>query len=89
MVKVCDLAHEEEGRDADEGQGLGERDTDVHEHLEFSGELRLTRHALDCLADDDADTDTGADSGETVTDRRDVAGQFSDVSYIHVGCFLP
>ena len=78
MVTVCDLAHEEEGRDTDEGQGLGERDTDVHEHLEFSSELRLTRHALDSLAYDDADTDTGADGSKAITDGSDVSTDFGE-----------
>ena len=78
MMTERDLSHEEECCDSDERQGLRKGDTDVHEHLEFSSELRLTRNALDGLADDDADTDTGADGGKAITDGSDVSTDFGE-----------
>src|SRR5690606_26407033 len=45
---------DEAGGDADEGQRLGEGDTDPHEDLEAAGEFGLASDTLDRLADDDA-----------------------------------
>src|SRR4051794_28062704 len=70
---------DEVGSDTDEGERLGERDTDVHQDLETAGQLRLTGDALDGLADDDTHADGRADGGEAVTDGGDVAVDCSDV----------
>jgi hypothetical protein len=78
MVIDRDLSHEEEGGDTDEGQRFGEGDTDVHEHLELSSELGLTRNALDGLADDDANADTGADGCQAIADGSDVSTDFGE-----------
>src|ERR1700712_4599197 len=66
-------AEDEAGGDTDEGERLGERDTDVHLGGQAALELGLTRDPLDGLADDDADADTRADRGQAVPDGRDVA----------------
>jgi hypothetical protein len=68
------LGREDEvGGDTDEGERLGEGDTDPHQDLQAAGQLGLTSNTLDGLADDDSNADGGADGCETVTDRRDVS----------------
>src|SRR6478672_782935 len=84
------LDEDEEGRDTDEGERLGERDTDVHEDRQAALELGLAGDRLDGLADDDAHADSGADRGEAVADRRDVAVDLGENGVcVHEGCFLP
>ncbi|MBG9885325.1 hypothetical protein ABE10_01720, partial [Bacillus toyonensis] len=69
---------DESDGDADERKRLGEGDTDPHEDLQSAGQLGLTGDALDGLADHDAHTDGGADGGEAVADRGDVAVDVSE-----------
>src|SRR6476660_6949744 len=64
---------DEVGGDTDEGERLGERDTDVHEDRQAALQLGLAGDRLDRLADDDAHADGGADRGEAVADGRDVS----------------
>src|SRR5690606_6131551 len=76
----CDgsVAEEERRADADEGEGLGEGDTDPHGALELAGQLGLASDALDRLADDDAHTDGRADGREAVADVGDGAGDLGE-----------
>src|ERR1700753_3592668 len=66
------LLKEERHRDADQGQRLGQRETDPQEAGDTALGLRLTRDRLDELAEDEADTDAGADGGQTVGERAQV-----------------
>src|SRR5687768_80501 len=64
----------DEGRDqADEGQRLGESGTEEGVGTREAGGLGLTGSRLDVGGPHDADTDTGADGGQAVADRADVA----------------
>src|SRR5690606_9389182 len=72
------VAEDEAGGDADEGERLGEGDTDPHQHLQATGQLGLTGDALDRLSDDDADADGRADGCEAVADGCDGAVDLSE-----------
>ncbi len=62
--------------EAEEREHLNRRDTDEHRGAQTGrSHLGLTRHALDDLADQDAQADAGADRGEAVADRVEVSGE--------------
>src|SRR5690625_204941 len=59
---------DESGDETDQRQGLGERDTQEHGGPDLAGHLGLARHALDRLADQDADAHARADRRQAVAD---------------------
>src|SRR4051794_18495297 len=61
---------ENEDHEPDEGQGLGESDTEEHRGAHHAGGLGLAGHGLDGLADQVPDADARADGGETVGEAR-------------------
>src|SRR5699024_957104 len=67
------VTEDEAGGDADEGERLGEGDTDPHQDLQAACELWLASDRLDRLADDEAHADGRADGGEAIADRGDRA----------------
>src|SRR6478752_9574819 len=75
---VGSVAEDEGGGDADEGERLGECDTDPHEDLQATGELGLAGDTFDGLAHDDAHADGRADRCEAVADGRDAAGDLGE-----------
>src|SRR5919107_2168971 len=78
----------DEGRDqADERQGLGESGTEEGVGPGQAGGLGLAGGRLDVGGPHDADTDTGADGGETVADSTDVAVDCCE-NVDHWGVFL-
>src|SRR5690554_4661532 len=84
----CSLREEEACDEAKECEHLNECHTDEHGGAELAGNLRLTRHALDRLTDQDSQTNTGAERGEAVTDGRNVAADLRESGDVHC-CFLP
>src|SRR5919107_2477386 len=78
----------DEGRDqADEGQRLGEGGTEEGVGAGQAGGLGLTGGRLDVGGPHDAHTDAGADGGEAVADRADVALELCE-NLDHWGVFL-
>jgi hypothetical protein len=59
---------EEEEDESEEGERLGERDTEEHRRADRSGHLRLAGHRGDGVANDDADADARANGRGTVDD---------------------
>jgi hypothetical protein len=53
--------------EADESERLGQGEADPHELLDAAAGLRLTRHGLDRVTEDQADADARADSGKAVS----------------------
>ncbi len=77
----------DERRDkADQGEGLGQNEAEEHVLADEAVGLGLAGDGLHTLAEDDAHADTGADRREAVTDRADVAGDFSENA--HCGFLL-
>ena len=71
-------AVDERDDEADEGQRLGKCEAEEHVLADDAVGLRLTGDRLDALAEDDADTDAGADGCEAVADGADGAGELSE-----------
>src|SRR5699024_8567625 len=65
---------------ADQCQGLNEGDAQEHGGTELSGHLGLACHALECLTDQDADADAGADGSDTVANCAVVSDCSNSVS---------
>src|ERR1017187_46277 len=64
---------EDEGdNDADQREGLGQREPDVHVGLDQAARLRLPGHGLDSVAEDQADADARADCREAIRHGTDV-----------------
>src|SRR5690606_34388382 len=63
-------------RETEQTERLDQSDTDEHVGPQRAGQLGLPGDRLLGLTDEDTDTDTGADGGETVTDGVEVAGEF-------------
>src|SRR5712692_6567302 len=59
---------EEEEHEPEQGERLGERDTEEHRGADRALHLGLTGHALDGAGDHEADTDARADGGRAVDD---------------------
>src|SRR5215212_7240268 len=66
---------EDEDHEPDEGQGLGEGDTEEHGGTHHAGAFRLAGHGRDGVAHDDTDADAGADGGGAVADNGTDGGQ--------------
>src|SRR5580765_784032 len=80
---------DERERDAEQRQRLDQTDADEHGGANLVRVLRLTRHGLDGLADQDAEADPRADRGEsdheTLADRlqarRDIRGLCDEMEH--------
>ena len=70
------------GDEAEQAEDLDEAETDEHGRAQLARHLGLARHALDRLAEQDAQTDAGADGGEAVADDREVAGDRPQVWFL-------
>ena len=63
------LARDDEREDeAEQSEGLGERDAQEHRGAHHAGRLGLASHGRDGVADDEADADAGADGRAAVDD---------------------
>ena len=63
------LARDDEREDeAEQSEGLGERDAEEHRGAHHAGRLGLAGHGRDGVADDEADADAGADGRAAVDD---------------------
>ena len=58
---------------ADQGEGLNESDTQEHAGTQRTGHFRLPCHAFECLANQDADADAGANGGQAIADGGNIA----------------
>src|SRR5690606_37715537 len=69
---------------AEKREHLDEGDTQEHGGAELAGDLGLAGHALDGLADQDAETDTRAGGGEAVADSVQVTGDLGESGDVHL-----
>ena len=82
---LLDVLENERCDQAEEGEGLGEDEAEEHVLADQAVGLGLAGDGLDALAEDDADTDAGADGGKAVPDGSDISGDLSESAN---GCFL-
>src|SRR5699024_8975514 len=73
---------QEPGDDPDQGQRLDQRDTDEHIGPQYAGGLGLTCHALERLADQDAQTDARSDGGQAIADGVDVTAYLGEKLHV-------
>src|SRR5690606_5328815 len=66
----------ERGDEADQREGLDQREAEQHVLPDQAGRLRLPGHGLDTATEDVADADAGADGGQAEADGTEVAHNF-------------
>jgi len=80
------LSEEEAGNEAQKGKCLNECDTQEHGGTQLASHLRLTCHAFEGLAYEDADAEAGADGGEAVANSAVVSDSSGRVCGGEVFC---